>query len=125
MAFESKHTDRMYVVMGIVVLVAITFLGRLFYIQVIDESYRLSAENNVLRYETEYPARGLMYDRNGELLVYNEAAYDLMVIPRQATEVDTATICEILGIERDQFTRRMVKAKAYSWRKPRDRKSVV
>jgi penicillin-binding protein 2 len=85
---------------------------------VVDESYRLSAENHVLRYQIEYPARGLIYDRNGELLVYNEAAYDLMVIPRQATEVDTTTICKILGIERDQFTRKMVKAKAYSWRKP-------
>jgi penicillin-binding protein 2 len=108
----------MYVVMGIVLLIAVIFLGRLFYIQVVDESYRLSAENNVLRYQIEYPARGLIYDRNGELLVYNEAAYDLMVIPRQATEVDTTTICKILGIERDQFTRKMVKAKAYSWRKP-------
>lgn len=118
MSFQSKHTDRLYVVMGIVLLVSLTFLGRLFYIQVIDDSYQLSAENNVLRYQTEYPARGLMYDRDGELLVYNEAAYDLMVIPRQAKEVDTAAICNILGIERDQFTRRMVKAKAYSWRKP-------
>lgn len=115
---NAKHTERMYVVMGIVLLIAVIFLGRLFYIQVIDESYRLSAENNVLRYQIEYPARGLIYDRNGELLVYNEAAYDLMVIPRQAKEVDTTTICKILGIERDQFTRKMVKAKAYSWRKP-------
>lgn len=118
MAFQSKHTDRMYVVMGIVLLVAVTFLLRLFYIQVIDESYRLSAENNVIRYQTEYPARGLMYDRDGRLLVYNEAAYDLMVIPKQAVDIDTAAICNILEITTEQFIRRLNKAKAYSYRKP-------
>lgn len=118
MAFQSQHTDRMYVVMGIVLLIALTFLGRLFYIQVIDESYRLSAENNVIRYETEYPARGLIYDRDGRLLVYNEAAYDLMVIPRQATNLDTATMCDILGITKEQFVRKLDKARSYSWRKP-------
>ena len=76
MLSQTKHTGRVYVIMGIVALISIVFLGRLFVIQVLDDSYKLSAENNVLRYVTEYPARGLMYDRNGELLVFNEAAYD-------------------------------------------------
>ncbi len=118
MAFQSKHTDRMYVVMGIVVLISLSFLGRLFYIQVVDHSYQLSAENNVLRYETEFPARGLMYDRDGRLLVYNEAAYDLMVIPRQAKNIDTATICSILEISKEDFIRKLNKASTYSSRKP-------
>ncbi len=118
MSFQSKHTERMYVVMGIVVLISLTFLGRLFYIQVLDNSYQLSAENNVLRYETEYPARGLMYDRDGRLLVYNEAAYDLMVIPRQAKNIDTTTICRILNISKETFVKKLNKAKTYSWRKP-------
>lgn len=117
MAVQSKHTDRMYVMMGIVILIAITFLGRLFFIQVLDDSYRLSAENNVLRYQIEFPARGLIYDRNGELLVYNEAAYDLMVIPRQAKDIDTASLCQILDMSREQFVKKMNDAKAYSWRK--------
>lgn len=118
MSFQSKHTDRMYVLMGIVLLISVTFLGRLFYIQVLDDSYMLSAENNVLRYEVEYPARGLMYDRDGRLLVYNEAAYDLMVIPRQAKNIDTTTICQILDISKETFVKKLNKAKAYSWRKP-------
>jgi len=117
MAIQSKHTDRMYVMMGIVILVAITFLGRLFFIQVLDDSYRLSAENNVLRYQIEFPARGLIYDRNDELLVFNEAAYDLMVVPRQAKDIDTASICQILGMTREQFIAQMNKAKSYSYRK--------
>jgi penicillin-binding protein 2 len=117
MAIQSKHTDRMYVIMGIVILVAITFLGRLFFIQVLDDSYRLSAENNVLRYQIEFPARGLIYDRNDELLVFNEAAYDLMVVPRQAKDIDTASMCQILGMTREQFISQMNKAKSYSYRK--------
>jgi penicillin-binding protein 2 len=118
MAFQPKHTERMYVMVAIVLLISITFLGRLFFIQVLDDSYRLSAENNVLRYQVEFPARGLIYDRDGRLLVYNEAAYDLMVIPRQAKEIDTAAICRILDITHEQFARRITKAKNYSWRKP-------
>lgn len=118
MSFQSKHTDRMYVVMGIVLLISLTFLGRLFYVQVIDKSYQLSAENNVLRYETEFPARGRIYDRDGRLLVYNEAAYDLMIIPRQATSIDTTELCRILNISKEDFIRKMDKSKAYSWRKP-------
>lgn len=118
MAIQSKHTDRMYVMMGIVLLVSLTFLGRLFYIQVVDSSYQLSAENNVLRYETEYPVRGRIYDRDGRLLVYNEAAYDLMIVPRQATEVDTTALCNILGITKEDYIRKFTKAQKYSRRKP-------
>ncbi|MCF8462269.1 MAG: penicillin-binding protein 2 [Flavobacteriales bacterium] len=118
MAYQPKHTERMYVMMGIVILVAITFLGRLFYIQVVDESYRLSADNNVLRYQVEFPARGLIYDRNGELLVFNEAAYDLMVTPRQAINIDTAEMCQILGMSREVFIQKLDEARAYSSRKP-------
>lgn len=117
MAIQSKHTERMYVVMGIVAVVSFIFVGRLFFIQIVDDSYKLSAENNVLRYVTEYPARGLVYDRNGELLVFNEAAYDLMVIPRQAKDVDTASLCQLLGITFQEFDRKMEKARKHAPRK--------
>jgi Penicillin-binding protein 2, putative len=58
--------------------VAIIFIIRLFYLQVINSSYKLSADNIVLRKVREYPPRGLIYDRYGNLMVFNEAAYDLM-----------------------------------------------
>ena len=70
-------------------------LIRLFIIQVVKDSYRLSADNNVLRYVTQYPARGLIYDRNGELIVFNQAAYDLMVIPAQTSKIDTSGFCAV------------------------------
>ena len=102
------------VITGIFTLVIAVYLMRLFFLQVIDDKYKLSASNNVLRYITEYPARGLVYDRHGRLLVYNEAVYDLMVIPRQVKEIDTAAFCALLGITRDSFLSKMAKAARYS-----------
>lgn len=116
-SIQGKYGERMYVLVIITIAIAVIFLLRLFYIQVIDDSYRLSADNNVLRYETQFPARGLIYDRNGDLLVYNEAAYDLMVVPRQVKNVDTMSLCDILGIPKEEFIAKLEKAKAHSYRK--------
>lgn len=82
-------------------MIALVFILKLFYLQVIDESYRLSAENNSRRVVTLFPARGLFFDRDGELLVYNQAAYDLVIAPYQLQEFDTAELCTILNIDRE------------------------
>ena len=108
------YADRKIVIITTFLVVGFIYLLRLFYIQVIDRSYTVSANNNVLRYVTQFPARGLIYDRNGKLLVYNEAVYDLMVIPRQVKDVDTAEICRLLDITREGFDERMRKAREYS-----------
>jgi penicillin-binding protein 2 len=79
---RNQFENRQFIIGGFFVLIAVVFIIRLFSIQVLDDSYKTSSENNVLRKQTDYPGRGLIYDRNGELLVYNEAAYDLMVTPR-------------------------------------------
>ncbi|MBK6965670.1 MAG: penicillin-binding protein 2 [Bacteroidales bacterium] len=110
--------SRKQTVIAIFLVIGFIYLVRLFYIQVIDKSYTLSANNNVLRYVTQYPARGLIYDRNGKLLVYNEAVYDLMVLPRQVKEIDTAEFCRLLEITREGFIERMEKAMNYSKYKP-------
>ncbi len=108
------YADRKIVIITTFLVIGFIYLVRLFYIQVIDRSYTLSANNNVLRYVTQFPARGLIYDRNGKLLLYNEAVYDLMVIPRQVKDVDTAEICRLLDIPIEGFLERMKKAKDYS-----------
>ena len=100
------------------IAIALLFVGRLFYIQIIRTDYRLSADNNVIRKEKVYPGRGLIYDRNGKLLVGNQTAYDLMVIPLQVVEMDTLTFCELTGISKADFKRKMQAAKIYSYRKP-------
>jgi penicillin-binding protein 2 len=109
-----QNSGQRFVILGIFTVVIFIYLVRLFYIQVFDDSYKLSANNNVLRYITEYPARGLVYDRTGKLLVYNEAVYDLMVIPKQVKDFDTTSFCDIIGITKEDFEKKLKKAKTYS-----------
>lgn len=90
---------RKYVINIIFIAVASIFVIRLFFLQVINTSYKLSAENNSKRIEILYPARGLVFDRNGELLVYNQPAYDLMIAPYELKEFDSTELCNILNID--------------------------
>lgn len=113
-----NYSARKKVILGIFVTIGLIFIVKLFYLQVIDSSYKLSSQNNVLRYVTQYPARGMVYDRNGELLVYNEAAYDLMVIPGQVKDLDTLELAGLLGISKDQFRERLIKARRHSRFRP-------
>lgn len=103
-----------YVFLGIITIVVMVYIIRLFYIQILNDKYKMSATSNVLRQIIEYPARGLVYDRNGELLVYNEAVYDLMVVPRQVNDLDTAEFCSIVGITREDLHAALAKARKYS-----------
>ena len=110
-----QYESRRIVIGAIFLIVGIIFLIRLFYVQVIDSHYKLDATNNVLRTVVKYPARGLIYDRNGTLLVYNEAAYDLMVVPKAIEEdFDTAGFCALLEITKEGFDQRFNRAKNYS-----------
>lgn len=115
---KDRYANRKFVIMALVLLAAVILIARLFYIQIVDKTYRVSAANNALRPVTQYPARGLIYDRNGELIVYNQAAYDLLVIPVQTSAFDTARFNEILGITMDDFRARMKTAVSYSRRTP-------
>ncbi len=109
--------DRKFVVISIVIAATAAILVRLFFLQVVDTSYKVTASNNVLHYVTQYPARGLVYDRNGEILVCNQAAYDLMVIPQQLRAFDTTEFCKILDITKEQLYASLLAAKHYSYYK--------
>jgi penicillin-binding protein 2 len=104
------YSDRKYVLAVIFSVIIILFVLRLFYVQIIDEQYKLTAKNQAFRYVTDYPARGNIFDRNGNRLVYNQAAYDLMVIPRQVKELDTLELCRTLEIDRAAFLGAIEKA---------------
>ncbi|HXB42282.1 MAG TPA: penicillin-binding transpeptidase domain-containing protein [Bacteroidia bacterium] len=103
--------SRRYIIGGVFTLVAIIYICRLFYMQVIDKQSVVDARNNAFRYRTEYPVRGYIYDRTGKLLLLNDLAYDLMVIPKNVTYCDTSALCTILGIDTAGFVKRMKKAK--------------
>lgn len=110
--------NRKYVIAAIIAVVSIVITLRLFYIQVLDPSYKVTASNNVLRYITQYPSRGLIYDRNGELLVCNEAAYDLMVIYQQLKPFDTTELSTILSLPIEQIRTTLKEAKVKSYYRP-------
>ena len=111
---RNKYKDRrlfFYLLFGSSIL---ALLLRLINIQIIDNTYKLSANNNVVKAITLYPERGYIYDRNGTLLVSNQRAFDLMVIPRQVKKMDTLTFCRIIDIEKDYFDNQLKKSTRYS-----------
>lgn len=97
---------RKYVIAGFITLIALIFLGRLFDLQLNDASYKRSADSNAFLKKTVYPSRGLIYDRNGELVVYNQPAYDVMLIPRDVQQFDTLDFCSTLNITPDDLKKR-------------------
>lgn len=110
----NSYFARRYVIQGIFIAVALIIVARLFYLQVIDDKYLLWANNNVLRKIVVYPARGAILDRHGEVLVQNEPVYDLLVTPREVVDLDTALFCELIGIDKEGFERRMQAAISHS-----------
>lgn len=87
--------------------VALVLLGKLFYIQVIDDSYKKDASNNSMVYSVIYPPRGVIYDRNGEILVGNSVCYDILVTPREVTSLDTVALAHALDTSVDFVREKM------------------
>jgi penicillin-binding protein 2 len=110
----NEFANRKQYILVFFAFVAAILLIRLFYIQVVDGTYKRIANQNGTRNEVIYPARGLIYDRNGELLVGNQTVYDIVVVPRELSTFDTAALAQVLGISADQIvaTLRDIKAKA-------------
>lgn len=105
---DYKLEKRKYVIGAFVIIVALIYIIRLYALQLDDDQYKNSADNNAFLRKTVYPSRGLIYDRNGELIVYNQPAYDVMMIPRNVQPFDTVDFCNTLNITREQFDKRLV-----------------
>lgn len=118
MSFKETYSERKWIIGLIFTVLIIIFIIRLFLVQVGTKKYRLSADSNSQRHVTQYPSRGLIYDRNGKLLVYNQAAYDLMIIPKQVASFDTLLLSSLLNIEKKSIIKKITKAKRYSRYKP-------
>ncbi|QRR00955.1 penicillin-binding protein 2 [Dyadobacter sandarakinus] len=110
--------NRRFVIIGFFAIVGIIYLLRLFYLQVLDESYSIVSSSNSIKRVIEIPFRGQIYDRKGKLIVYNTPVYDLLVTPYKARVDDTLRFCRVLGIERRDFDSLMAVASAYSRAKP-------
>jgi len=99
-------------------LIGLLFIGKLFFLQVIDDTYEKAADNNAIRKIIQIPFRGEVYDRYGKLIVYNTPVYDLYIIPRKAVVKDTNQFCRVFRISREYFIKTTQRARAYSRVKP-------
>ena len=111
--------ERKYWAYFSIIGISILFIIRLFYLQVLDETYRISPLNNsAVSIKYDYPQRGYIYDRNGVLLVANQPSYDIMIIPRDVQALDTLEFCSLLKITKEDFIKKYQRAKKYSPRIP-------
>lgn len=103
---------------SMIIIAASLLVLRLFYLQVINDSFKLKSDNNAIKIQYDYPERGYIYDRNGKLMVANQPSYDIMVIPRDVKKLDTLEFCQLLAITPADFIKKIEKAKVYSPRLP-------
>lgn len=103
---------------SIIVMIGFTFIGRLSYLQLFSFSPDQTLEDPAIKAIYDYPERGYVYDRNGELMVGNQPAYDVMFIPREVKPLDTLEFCNLLGIDKPAFIEKMRRARIYSPRLP-------
>ena len=109
---NDRYYRRRYVISGITIGVILVYIVRLFYLQVIDQSTKDQADNNALVKQTIYPSRGLIYDRHGELLVYNQPIYEVTITMREMKEEwDTLHFCQCLNITKGEFDNRISEIK--------------
>lgn len=111
------NRNRTYYIYAAVILIGLIYIFRLLQIQVLDDKYTQIAEKISLRRQTIYPQRGLIFDRNKNLIVYNEPVYDLMLsVPIKIQGIDTAAFCRVLKISKAEFDERLSNAKAKAYR---------
>ena len=109
---------RRIIIFLVFLAIGLVFIGKLFYLQMVDDTYEKAADNNAIRKIIQIPFRGEVYDRKGKLIVYNTPVYDLYVTPRKAVVKDTNRFCALFGVTKGYFDSTMHQARVYSRVKP-------
>ncbi len=115
---KMQDENRTIIIRGFMLFVAFVYLCRLFYLQVIDDSYIEAAEDNAIQKVIEIPFRGLIYDRHNKLIVSNAPVYDLYVTPKKVKNIDTLRFCNLFQIPKEEFVEKLAAAKIYSYQRP-------
>ena len=104
--------NRRFVIGGVAIAIVLIYIVRLFTLQLLSDDYKKNADSNAFLKKIEFPSRGVITDRNGKLMVYNQPAYDIMVVMNEAKDhIDTLELCESLGITKEFFINRMEEVK--------------
>ncbi len=109
---DFELSNRRYVIGGVATLIVVVYIVRLFTLQIMSDDYKKNADSNAFLKRVDYPSRGIITDRKGRLMVYNQPAYDIMVVMNEARgRLDTAEFCRTVGITREEFDSRMAAIK--------------
>jgi len=111
MSQDYSYEKRRFVVGAVAAVIIAVYLIRLFTLQLMSDDYRKSADSNAFRKEIIYPSRGLIMDRNGKLLVYNEPSYNILVTMQDQHGIDTLDFCATVGITKEEYIARMAEIK--------------
>ena len=103
MSGKYNFSNRKYVIGAVAIMVTVLYMLRLFALQLMSDDYKKNADSNAFRKEIQYPSRGLIMDRRGRLMVYNEPSYNIMVVMNEQIGVDTADFCRTIGITQEQY----------------------
>ena len=107
MAKDYVLEKRKYVIGLVAIVIVLIYVCRLFNLQIMTDDYKKNADSNAFLNRVQFPSRGAIYDRNGELLVFNQPAYDVIYVPREVEPFDTLDFCRTLNITREQFDKRL------------------
>lgn len=103
MAKDYNLEKRKFVIGGAAIVVILIYVLRLFVLQLLTDDYKKNADSNAFLNKIQYPSRGAIYDRNGKLLVFNQPAYDITIVPKEVVNLDTLDLCQALNITQGQF----------------------
>ncbi len=107
MAKDHQYENRKFVISGILIAVVLIYIIRLFFLQISTDDYKKNADSNALLKKIEYPSRGIIYDRQGRLMVYNQPVYDVTVVTNEIENLDTLDFCQTVKITPEDFIKRM------------------
>ena len=106
---------RRFIIGGIAMGIVIIYIVRLFTLQLLSDDYKKNADSNAFLKKVDFPSRGVIYDRSGKLLVYNQPSYDIMVVMNEESgRLDTMEFCNAIGITKEFFIKRMINSLVYS-----------
>ena len=104
---DYELDKRKYIIGGVAIVIVVIYIVRLFTLQILSDDYKQNADSNAFLKKVEFPSRGVIYDRNEDLLVFNQPSYDIMVIVNEMKQVDTLELCKALNITQEYFLKRM------------------
>jgi cell division protein FtsI/penicillin-binding protein 2 len=116
MRTSNNFEIRKFVIGGVAIGIILIYMIRLFTLQLWSDDYKKNADSNAFRKDIQYPSRGLILDRKGRLLVYNEPSYNIMVVMNDQRGVDTLDFCQTIGITKEYYIKRMARPKILATR---------